>query len=326
MNNKWIQILVVLVSLIAVGEVMRFPQQSLTEELQEKRIIEKRLSSDNQLKLGQTGAAVVLGGLRSIVAAFMNLQALGEYEKQDWVELENLFDMIVTLQPQNTYYWQAGSWHLGYDAYSDYSDKLGMAPPQRRQKQREYLKKAENFLLRGTEENPDNYKLWQQLGRFFTDAHKPYNFKKAAEYLEKVASRPHAKPGEQREYFYALGRVAGREAEALAYAQKLIQDPANDKFTSMRSHYYALHLFSFPEEAEKGDLQQQIWGENKKRAYLELCNYWCRTEREGFPRANMDVVINKLQQELNLRDEMNPIKNANLRRLTGSFWLNWVKN
>lgn len=317
--NKWIQSLVIAISLIGAGELLRFPQENLTQELKEAGFIKERLSTKKQLKLGQTSAAVVLGGLRSLVAAFMNLQAFAEYEKKDWVELERLYDIIVTLQPNNTYYWEHGAWHLAYNAYFDFDEKLGMAAPRRRLKQKEYREKGESFLLRGTEENPDNPRLWQSLGRLYSDPHKPYDFTKAAEYLKTASELPNAKPRLKREYFYTLGRVKGMEKEALKLGAILMADPINSRYSSMRSQFYVLTLIQKPEIGNNNTLIQQIWSEDKKAAYRDLVNYWCRTEREKFPRATLENVITRLQKELSISDMWNPIKNPTLKRITGSL-------
>ena len=317
--NKWLQSFVIIISLIGVGELLRFPQEDLTQELKEDGFIKERLSSEKQLKLGQTSAAVVLGGLRSLVASFMNLQAFAEYEKKNWVELERLYDVIVTLQPDNSYYWEHGAWHLAYNAYFDFDEKRGMAAPRRRLKQKEYREKGESFLLRGTEENPENPRLWQSLGRLYSDPHKPYNFAKAAEYLKVASELPNAKPRLKREYFYTLGRVRGREKDALKLGAKLMADPVNSRYSSMRSQFYVLALIQKPAIGNDNVFIEQIWGDNKKAAYRDLVNYRCRTEREKFPRANLKSVINRLQEELSISDMWNPIKNPMLKRITGEF-------
>ena len=190
MMKKWGQYIVIILTLFGVGEVMRFPQESLTKELKKEGFIPERLSHDKQLKIGQTGSAVVLGGLRSLVASFMNLQAFGEFEEQDWSELERLYEIIVTLQPRNAYYWETAGWHLAYNAYYDFESKPGMAAARRKLKQKEYHKKGENMLLRGTEELPNSVPLWIQLAKMHSSPHKPYDFPKAAKYYKKAIEIP----------------------------------------------------------------------------------------------------------------------------------------
>jgi len=165
MKSKLGQFAIIFLVLFLMGQVLQRPQQKLTEQLKEERFIQAQLSQEKQLKLGQTGAAVALGGLRSLIAAVMNLQAFGCFENQEWVELEQLYDVIVTLQPNNTYYWETGAWHLAYNAYYDFEEKLGLSPARCRLKQREYHQKGETFLLRAVEDNPGEMSLWQDLGR-----------------------------------------------------------------------------------------------------------------------------------------------------------------
>jgi len=87
----------------------------------------------------------------------------------------------------------------------------------------------------------------------------------------------------------------------------------------MRSQFYVLALIEKPELGADNRLIDQLWGGNKKAAYTDIVNYWCRIEREKFPRATLDSVMNRLQSELGIKDQWNPIKNPNLRRITGEF-------
>ena len=315
LNRKWGQLLVILLSLLLMGELLVKPQHNLTNDLRTAQLLPDELSSENQIEIGQTGAAVALGGLRSLIAAVMNLQAYGAFEVQDWVELEQLYEMTVTLQPKNTYYWESGGWHLAYNAYYDFEDKLGMTSARAKFKQREYHSKGEEFLLRGAEENPGDLGLWQDLGRLYTAPHKPYDFARAAGYFEKALESPRADDRMKREYFYTIGRVAGREEEALRLGDELYERGNNFRYSSMRALYYALRVKVDPALAKDDALIEKVFKGDKRNAYRDMANYWLRTKSERFPREGLSVAINRLAIELNVSDSNNPLKNSKMGRL-----------
>ena len=315
MREKLVQSIVVFLALVVVGEFLVRPQQHLTQQLKDARFIQEPLSQEKQLKLGQTSSAVALGGLRSLIAAVMNLQAYGAFEEQEWAELEQLFEVIITLQPNNTYYWDSGAWHLAYNAYYDFEEKMGLSPARCRLKQREYHKKGEDFLLRGVAENPDEAQLWLSLGRLYTDPHRPYNFTQAEEYFHQALQLPGVDDRLRREYFYTLGRVKGREREALDLARDLASR-GNLRYSSLRAHHAALALIVDPSLVDNIDpLISEVFGGSKAQAYQDLANYWLRSHRELFPKGNLAPVLTQLASELNVPDTYNPLRNPTMDRL-----------
>ena len=51
-------------------------------------------------RIGQTSSAVALGGLRTLVATFLNLRAFTFFTEQRWDDVEDTFDTIVDLAPR----------------------------------------------------------------------------------------------------------------------------------------------------------------------------------------------------------------------------------
>jgi len=315
MKRISIQLVVVTLVLALTGSGLAPMQQRLTSSLRQDGFIPQSLDGEQERQLGQTGAAIVLGGLRSIVASFLNLQALGEFEKRDWVELERIYEMIVTLEPRNAYYWEAGAWHLGTNAYYDYEHKLGMSEARAQQKQDEYQRKGEQFLLRGTEQLPDEVELWKALGRLYSDPHRPYDFEQAAHYFQRATECSRAKDRMRREYFYTLSRVEGMELEAWKLGNQLYFSGNNQQFSSMKSLMYVLSLYKNPALAADDRLLEAFYGDNKKRAYKDLVNYWLRSRRERFPRGYLQAVILRLAEELQVEDAQNPLKNPQMKRI-----------
>ena len=315
MKNLWLQFIVILTALVVMGSLLQSPQQHLTERLVEERFIRNKISQEDQLQIGQTGAAVVLGGLRSLIAAVLNLQAYGAFEEEDWVKLEQLYEVVVTLQPDNIYYWETGAWHLAYNAYHDFKYKLGLSDSRRRLKQQEYQLKGEEMLLRGTKEAPDELSLWQELGRLYSNNYKPYDFPKSAKYLKRATECTKATDRIKREYFYTLGRVRGAEEEAWMLGGELM-NRGNGRYSSVRSLYFALSVIKDPSLVESEKLIEGVFAGNKRLAYKDLVNYWLRSKKERFPVGPLSLSIAYLAEELDVPSAYNPLINPKMSRIT----------
>ena len=315
MKNIWLQLLVILVTVAVMGKLLERPQIKLTNQLREEGLISDKLSQDDQIKIGQTGYAVALGGLRSLVAAGMNLQATNAFSDQDWVEVEELYNIMVVLQPKNSFYWKNAGWHMGYNAYHDFEYKYGLTRSERGLKKRAYHRKGEDFFLRATKENPDDISLWSELGELFSNNHQPYDFPKAAAYYKRATECSDVTDRNLRRYFYVLARVKGSEKEAYELGKKLINRGDNRDKPSMRSIHFVNAIIHDPSLVDSEELMQEAFLGNKSLAYVDLANYWLRSQSEPFPTDNLREVISRLATELNVADHLNPLVNPKMDRL-----------
>ena len=122
------QLIVILGVLIAFGAAkLRFEHQ-LGKDMVEQKLLQPPLKEGTSLKLGQTSAAVALGGLRSLVAAIWNFRAYLHFEELDWIKVEESYETITALQPQTTHYWDTGAWHLHTNAAAHYNEKMDLPP------------------------------------------------------------------------------------------------------------------------------------------------------------------------------------------------------
>ena len=85
---------------ILVAGAVRLPfERQFTIDLHQEKLLSPKLEIGTGEKLGQTFYAVSLGGLRSLIATFMNLRAFGYFEKQQWADVVDSYDLIVDLAP-----------------------------------------------------------------------------------------------------------------------------------------------------------------------------------------------------------------------------------
>ncbi len=117
------------VALLAFGAARMPFEAGLSKELHAANLIPRKLEIGTMDKIGQTSSAVALGGLRTLVATFMNLRAFTFFEEKKWNDVADTYDMIVDLAPRTGYYWDSGHYHSAYNAASYYINDSPPATP-----------------------------------------------------------------------------------------------------------------------------------------------------------------------------------------------------
>ncbi|MEI6656879.1 MAG: hypothetical protein WCP45_19090, partial [Verrucomicrobiota bacterium] len=123
--------LVLLVAVLLSGAARMPVEVALTGGLRAAGLFPPPLAIDTRDKIGQTSAAVALGGLRTLVATFLNLRAFTLFSERRWDDVHDTFNTMVNLAPRTAYYWETGAWHQAYNAaaFYQYDSQL---PPLRR--------------------------------------------------------------------------------------------------------------------------------------------------------------------------------------------------
>jgi hypothetical protein len=214
-------IVVVFVALLLAGLLKSPWEQQLNRSFEEQGLLWRPLEVGVREKIGQTAAVVALGGLRSVVATFLNLAAYGSFENCDWVRLVDRFELIVALQPRTAYYWDVGAWHMSYNAATDYKEREEWPAARREALHRAYVLKGRGFLERGVMNNPENWTLLSSLGRFYGTPSKYPDYEKSAAAYERAWKTGKARGFEARAWLYSLARVEDKQPEALALAREL---------------------------------------------------------------------------------------------------------
>ena len=279
--KRWRRPLIVFLAALLAGAVRMPFEAALTGELRAEGLLPGHLPIGTLDKIGQTGAVVALGGLRTLVATFFNLRAFSFFTECRWDDVADTYDVIVELAPQTIYYWEAGAAHQAYNASSYYLNDSDLPPLRREAAWRAAVQKGRAFLERGIRNNPGNPKLNAYLGYLLTDGKKSRAFRDAdatylaaAEAYKIAAESPEALPFFRRFQLYALARVASREAEALALARQLYQASSN-RTPTLQCVYFALEVHANPSLIDPVSFALSIFGPPEK-AYVTLSNYWLR--------------------------------------------------
>lgn len=298
----WFKILLLAVALLAFG-VARLPYEAaLSKSLQDAGLFPPKLEIGTRDKIGQTSSAVALGGLRTLVATFLNLRAFTYFTEQRWQDVEETFNTIVDLAPRTRYYWETGSWHMAYNAASYYINDSKMPPLRRREAWRMSINKGRAFLERGIRNNPNDWSLLASYGFLLSDSNKypafrdtNASFAAAAEAYQKAADTGKALGYVRRSAFYALARVQGREAEALAVARKLYNEGKINRTPTMNALLFVLEAWENPQMDLKARAIEIY--ETPEKAYEAMSLHWTRT-RDGFPMHGVATTIALLEEHL----------------------------
>lgn len=291
------------VALLAFGAARMPFEAGLGKELRAAGLVPAPMEIGTREKIGQTSSAVALGGLRTLVATFLNLRAFTFFQEQRWDDVADTYDTIVDLAPKTRYYWETGSWHSAYNAASYYLNDSALPPLRRKEAWRASIYRGRAFLERGIRNNPDDWSMLGNLGFLLQDSNKfpafrnpDETFAAAAEAYGRAAATGKAPAYLRRAGFFALARVTGKEKEALAFARSLYADPQN-RVPTLLTLLLVLEAHENP-EMDTAARAVEIFGTPEK-AYEALCNHWYRT-RERFPVYGVAKALESLERQLEI--------------------------
>ena len=164
-------------------------------------------------RVGQLSYAAALSGFRSLVAAFLWIEAHTAWEQTAWGRMAGLFESVTSLPPRSLVYWDLASWHMAWNA--SVAARENPAEPSeflRRRAEREYHRLGRDFLERGIANNPERYLLHERLGIMLRD--KFHDHCGAADAFSRAAALEGAPPYIKRLAAYELAACPGREHEA----------------------------------------------------------------------------------------------------------------
>ncbi len=174
--------------------------------------------------LGQQLFFFTLGGLRSLSAEILALDATSAWMESDWPRLARRWHSITTLCPQRVNYWVRASRDMYVNAASALSRDRRLAPREQVRQSLHYLAEGERFLREGIANNPQEPTLYARLGDLYSDVYRRPQYSKAVDaYREAVrlGASPHFYG---RQIFYNLCRIRGREQEAWQLGRALFEE------------------------------------------------------------------------------------------------------
>lgn len=306
MKNVW-KFLILTIALLAFGAARLPFEAGLNRQLRVAGLFPPPLEIGTRERIGQTSSAVALGGLRTLVATFLNLRAFTFFTEQRWDHVADTFDTIVDLAPRTRYYWETGYWHMAYNAASYYINDSKLPPLRRREAWRSSIVKGRAFLERGVRNNPGDWSILANLGFLLSDSNKLPAFRDANETFAAAAEayRKSVETGKalgyvRRSWFYSLARVSGREAEALALGRSLHAAGPQNHTPTLLVLLLVLEASQDPSFDMAGRATE--WFGDAEKAYEELSGHWRRT-RERFPVFGVAKALEALEKTLSIPAE-----------------------
>lgn len=302
--KSWRKPLIVLIAVLGFG-ALRLPYEArLSDELRTSGLLPEKVSINTRDHIGQTSSAVALGGLRTLVATFLNLRAFTFFTQENWNKVAETFDVIVDLAPRTIYYWDTGAWDQYSNAASYYLNRSELPGLRRREGWRQSILRGRAFLERGIANNPDEVELYTSLGNLLLNPYKTQAFpdrKKAAmdaaEAYQKAIHTGRAKGFTRRSFVYALSRVPGREREALVRARELYDEALQNRVPTLVTLIFVLEAHEDP-SMDLAKRAVELFGTPRK-AYEALSNHWLRTS-EGFPVYGVAETLQSLENTLSI--------------------------
>ncbi len=291
------------VAVLAFGAARLPYEAGLATELRKEGLTPPPMKIGTRDRIGQTSSAVALGGLRTLVATFLNLRAFSFFQEQKWDNVAETFDTIVDLAPRTSYYWETGAWHSAYNAASYYMNDSELPSLRRREAWRASILRGRAFLERGISNNPGDWSLLSYLGFMLSDDNKfpafrdpDKSFAAAADAYERAANTGKALGFVRRAQLYSLARVPGREKEALALARSLYAVPKN-RVPTLMMLLLVLEAHENP-GMDTAARAIEIF-ETPEKAYEALKSHWQRT-RERFPVHGVASAMESLEKTLKI--------------------------
>ena len=313
--------LVIVILVLVLAGAARLPfEKKYAQDLVERRIMAPEISLDVYSDLKQSSFAGVLGGLRTVVASVEHLKSNELHGDLAWYELKKTFKHCTTLDPYNSYYWQAGGWHMAYNAASDARHDLSLSDREREVKELAYMEAGEEFYRNGAKMNPDDPKFWSEIGRMWRSIHKQRDFRRSAEAYGKAVELGGSE-FDRRAQIYSLSRVRGEGMRALELIRQLKKDdPYSVTLPTSAALYWVLHHQAGVPEDERPKLEEVF--SSKQYAYQTLHNFKLRSFGEGYPTWGIDEVLKKLAMELNVPIKYNSFLSRRPHMILHRDWLN----
>lgn len=277
--------------LLALGGFILRPleQQSRAHELQVGLLLPTP-GSDVHDRMNQQLYFFAMGGLRTLAAEILAMDATEAWLVQDWPRARRRWEQITALCPRRPSYWSRAARDMSKNAVAYVNADKSLNEHERITQVMEYLNAAEQFYQQGLAANPDSLLLQLDLAAYYEDLARRPNFTKAVEAYRKALSMG-ASDMYQRWVFYNLCRIRGREQEAWELGRQLFRNPRHHT-PSMRCLLFALeHRLALPQQ-ERLSVEELF--KTDARARKQLQSYLHNTLR--FPVYGVAEYLNSPAQ------------------------------
>ena len=173
-------------------------------------------------QMSQSALMGTLGGLRSLVATFLTLEAYEHFSNKSWDALRQAYLMITSLEPRDESHWVAVVWHLGINATANMEYDGSLPAFERERRFKEYAFQAIELAERGIAQLPESAAIRLQLADVYREKLKDYCA--TARVYGDTIGLPGAPGYVRRFHGYFLAKCPGKEMEAYIYLMDLYRE------------------------------------------------------------------------------------------------------
>lgn len=211
----------------------------------------------------------MLGGLRSLAAEILVLDATNAWVEQDWPRAERRWQAITMLCPTRENYWINASREMALNAVGHIWRNSLLSPTEQAELAYRYRMRGVRFLTDGIAHNPSSAVLYMNLGDLHANLARQPSFEKAAAAYHRAVELG-ATSLYRRQEFYSLCRIRGREREAWELGRRLYDTPGQRQ-PSLKCLLFVLqHKIDVP-QAERLS-PEQLFG-SAAQARIELSRF-----------------------------------------------------
>ena len=174
--------------------------------------------------LGEQLSFFLLGGLRSLAAEMMVLDATTAWAKRDWSLAERRWQMATTLNPARQNYWVSAARDMAVNAAAHAINNEQLDDRERVALSKTYFERGVRFLKDGIARHPESALLYLSLGDTYADLNRFPSCAQAADAYHRAVQLG-ASGLYHRQEFYNLCRIRGREREAWELGRELYKSP-----------------------------------------------------------------------------------------------------
>ena len=233
-----------LVILLGFG-LLRSPcEDSLRSKLIEARLLLPLPGHTAMQQMSQSALMGTLGGLRSLVATFLTLEAFEHWSNKEWDELNRTYAIITNLEPRDETHWVSVVWHIGINATASVQNNDDLPPFERERLFNQYALEAVRLGEAGLKQLPGSVLIRKQLGEVYREKLRDYCA--AARVYKEMLGLPGCPPYAARFHGYFLAKCPGHEQEAYDYLMKLYRQSEDNHtqglYKSIRDLEKALNI------------------------------------------------------------------------------------
>ncbi|MEX2579085.1 MAG: hypothetical protein WD342_08500 [Verrucomicrobiales bacterium] len=214
---------VLVIAVLAVFGLIRVPvEERIRDGLVSANLLLPPPGQGAMEQMSQSALIGTLGGLRSLVATYLVLEAFEHFSTKDWEALLRTYNIVTNLEPRDESHWVSVIWHVGINATANMELDTSLPQFERERRFQEYAWKAVELGERGLEQLPESAAIRQQLAEVYRV--KLQDPCAVAELYGEMIGLEGTPPYARRFHAYFLARCPGKEREAYAYLMDLYRE------------------------------------------------------------------------------------------------------